>query len=112
MTPPIPDAITTPKRSLSTSGFAAMKALSTRSDAPERASRPYDLDRDGFVLGEGGGVLILEEYEHAKARGAKIYCEIAGQGLTSDGFHIAAPPAVGPSTSDNCGIRPLAVIID
>jgi len=76
-------------------GFAAMKALSTRSDAPDRASRPYDLDRDGFVLGEGGGVLILEEYEHAKARGAKIYCEIAGQGLTSDGFHIAAPDPDG-----------------
>jgi 3-oxoacyl-[acyl-carrier-protein] synthase II len=76
-------------------GFAAMKALSTRSDAPERASRPYDLNRDGFVLGEGGGVLILEEYEHAKARGAKIYCEIAGQGLTSDGFHIAAPDPDG-----------------
>jgi 3-oxoacyl-[acyl-carrier-protein] synthase II len=76
-------------------GFAAMKALSTRSDAPERASRPYDLDRDGFVLGEGGGVLILEEYEHAKARGAKIYCEIAGQGLTSDGYHIAAPDPDG-----------------
>ncbi len=72
-------------------GFAAMKALSTRNDAPEKASRPYDVDRDGFVLGEGGGVLILEEYEHAKARGAKIYCEIAGQGLTSDGYHIAAP---------------------
>jgi 3-oxoacyl-[acyl-carrier-protein] synthase II len=76
-------------------GFAAMKALSTRSDAPERASRPYDLNRDGFVLGEGGGVLILEEYEHAKARSAKIYCEIAGQGLTSDGFHIAAPDPDG-----------------
>ena len=76
-------------------GFAAMKALSTRNDAPERASRPYDQDRDGFVLGEGGGVLILEEYEHAKARGAKIYCEIAGQGLTSDGYHIAAPDPEG-----------------
>lgn len=76
-------------------GFAAMKALSTRNDAPERASRPYDRDRDGFVLGEGGGVLILEEYEHAKARGAKIYCEIAGQGLTSDGYHIAAPDPEG-----------------
>ncbi len=76
-------------------GFAAMKALSTRNDAPEKASRPYDQDRDGFVLGEGGGVLILEEYEHAKARGAKIYCEIAGQGLTSDGFHIAAPDPEG-----------------
>ena len=76
-------------------GFAAMKALSTRNDAPEKASRPYDQDRDGFVLGEGGGVLILEEYEHAKARGAKIYCEIAGQGLTSDGYHIAAPDPEG-----------------
>ena len=76
-------------------GFAAMKALSTRNDAPEKASRPYDADRDGFVLGEGGGVLILEEYEHAKARGAKIYCEIAGQGLTSDGYHIAAPDPEG-----------------
>jgi 3-oxoacyl-[acyl-carrier-protein] synthase II len=76
-------------------GFAAMKALSTRNDAPERASRPYDLDRDGFVLGEGGGVLILEEYEHAKARGAKIYCELVGQGLSSDGYHIAAPDPDG-----------------
>ena len=76
-------------------GFAAMKALSTRNDAPELASRPYDLNRDGFVLGEGGGVLVLEEYEHAKARGAKIYCEVAGQGLTSDGYHIAAPDPSG-----------------
>ena len=76
-------------------GFAAMKALSTRNDAPQRASRPYDLDRDGFVLGEGGGVLVLEEYESAKARGAKIYCEVAGQGLTSDGYHIAAPDPDG-----------------
>ena len=76
-------------------GFAAMKALSTRNDAPRRASRPYDLDRDGFVLGEGGGVLVLEEYESAKARGAKIYCEVAGQGLTSDGYHIAAPDPDG-----------------
>lgn len=77
------------------SGFAAMKALSTRNDDPARASRPYDLNRDGFVLGEGGGVLILEEYEHARARGAKIYCEIVGQGLTSDGYHIAAPDPDG-----------------
>jgi 3-oxoacyl-[acyl-carrier-protein] synthase II len=76
-------------------GFAAMKALSTRNDAPTRASRPYDLDRDGFVLGEGGGILVIEEYEHAKARGAKIYCEIGGQGLTSDGYHIAAPDPEG-----------------
>lgn len=76
-------------------GFAAMKALSTRNDAPERASRPYDADRDGFVLGEGGGILVLEEYEHAKARGAKIYCELVGQGLSSDGYHIAAPDPEG-----------------
>lgn len=76
-------------------GFAAMKALSTRNNAPERASRPYDADRDGFVLGEGGGVLVLEEYEHATARGAKIYCELVGQGLSSDGYHIAAPDPDG-----------------
>jgi 3-oxoacyl-[acyl-carrier-protein] synthase II len=76
-------------------GFAAMKALSTRNESPERASRPYDRDRDGFVLGEGGGILILEEYEHAKARGAKIYCELVGQGLSSDGYHIAAPDPEG-----------------
>ena len=76
-------------------GFAAMKALSTRNDSPDRASRPYDRDRDGFVLGEGGGILILEEYEHAKARGAKIYCELVGQGLSSDGYHIAAPDPEG-----------------
>ncbi len=76
-------------------GFAAMKALSTRNDSPECASRPYDRDRDGFVLGEGGGILILEEYEHAKARGAKIYCELVGQGLSSDGYHIAAPDPEG-----------------
>ena len=76
-------------------GFAAMKALSTRGDNPAAASRPYDLDRDGFVLGEGGGILILEELDHAIARGARIYCEIAGQGLTSDGYHIAAPDPDG-----------------
>jgi 3-oxoacyl-[acyl-carrier-protein] synthase II len=76
-------------------GFAAMKALSTRNDDPTKASRPYDKDRDGFVLGEGGGVVILESLEHAQARGAKIYAELAGQGLTSDGYHIAAPDPDG-----------------
>jgi len=85
----------TPVHAMPMSGFAAMKALSTRNDEPKRASRPYDLNRDGFVLGEGGGILVLEEYEHAVARGAKIYCEIAGQGLTSDGYHIAAPDPDG-----------------
>ena len=76
-------------------GFASMKALSTRNENPAGASRPYDRDRDGFVLGEGGGILVLESLEHAQARGAKIYAEIAGQGLTSDGYHIAAPDPEG-----------------
>lgn len=76
-------------------GFANMKALSTRNDEPERASRPYDRDRDGFVLGEGCGVLVLELLDHALARNAKIYGEVLSQGLTSDGFHIAAPDPDG-----------------
>ena len=98
-------------------GFASMKALSTRNDAPEKASRPYDLNRDGFVLGEGGGVLVLEEYEHAKARGAKIYAEIAGQGLTSDGYHIAAPDPEGSGVTraialalDDAGLTPRDIV--
>jgi len=76
-------------------GFASMKALSTRNEDPIKASRPYDKDRDGFVLGEGGGVVVLESLEHAQKRGAKIYAELAGQGLTSDGYHIAAPDPEG-----------------
>ena len=76
-------------------GFANMKALSTRNDDPEHASRPYDQDRDGFVLGEGAGILVLELLDHAIARNARIYGEVVGQGLTSDGFHIAAPDPEG-----------------
>ena len=76
-------------------GFCAMRAMSTRNDAPEQASRPWDKDRDGFVLGDGAGVLILEEYEHAKARGARIYCELAGYGASSDAWHMTAPSENG-----------------
>ena len=82
---------------LGVGGFAAMHALSTRNDNPRAASRPYDRDRDGFVLGEGSGILIIEDYEFAKARGAHIYCELAGYGFSSDAHHMTAPSTEGPS---------------
>jgi 3-oxoacyl-[acyl-carrier-protein] synthase II len=86
------EAVITP---LALGGFAAMRALSTRNDEPQRASRPWDAERDGFVMGEGAGVLILEEREHALARGAKIYCELTGYGMSSDAFHITSPAEDG-----------------
>ncbi|GAA5079588.1 beta-ketoacyl-ACP synthase II [Lysobacter panacisoli] len=79
----------------SVAGFCSMKAMSTRNDEPTKASRPWDKDRDGFVLGDGAGILILEEYERAKARGARIYCELAGFGASSDAFHMTAPSENG-----------------
>lgn len=81
--------------SMGIAGFSSMKALSTRNDDPQKASRPFDKDRDGFVMSEGSGMLILEELESAKARGAKIYAEVVGYGLSSDAYHIAAPPEDG-----------------
>jgi 3-oxoacyl-[acyl-carrier-protein] synthase II len=86
-------------------GFAAARALSTRNDDPATASRPWDKDRDGFVLGEGAGVLVLEAYEHAKARGAKIYAELAGFGMGADAFHMTAPNVDGPKRSMLAALR-------
>jgi len=93
-------------------GFAAARALSTRNDSPETASRPFDKDRDGFVLGEGSGVLVLEEYEHAKRRGAKIYAELAGFGMGADAFHMTAPNVDGPKRSMLAALRNAGVNAD
>ena len=86
-------------------GFCSLKALSERNDDPARASRPFDRDRDGFVLGEGAGILILEEYEHARRRGARIYCELAGMGMSADANHITAPDLDGPRRAMLAALR-------
>jgi 3-oxoacyl-[acyl-carrier-protein] synthase II len=98
-------------------GFAAMQALSTRNDAPEQASRPYDTGRDGFVLGEGAAVIVMESEEHAKARGARIYAEVAGVGMSSDAYHIAAPDPEGAGAAramrdavDSAGLSPKDIV--
>jgi 3-oxoacyl-[acyl-carrier-protein] synthase II len=97
---------------LGVGGFAAARALSTRNDDPKTASRPWDKDRDGFVLGEGAGVLVLEEYEHAKRRGAKIYAELAGFGMGADAFHMTAPNVDGPKRAMKAALRNAGVNAD
>ena len=94
---------------LGVGGFAAMRALSTRNDDPATASRPWDKDRDGFVLGEGGGIMVLEEYEHAKARGARIYAELAGFGMSADAGHMTAPNMDGPRRAMLSALRNAAL---
>jgi len=93
-------------------GFAAARALSTRNDDPQAASRPWDKDRDGFVLGEGAGVLVLEEYEHAKRRGAKVYAELIGFGMGADAFHMTAPNVDGPKRAMQAALRSAALNAD
>ena len=93
-------------------GFAAARALSTRNDDPTTASRPWDKDRDGFVLGEGAGVVVLEEYEHARARGARIYAELAGFGMGADAFHMTAPNVDGPKRSMKAALRSAGINAD
>lgn len=97
---------------LGVGGFAAMRALSTRNDDPKTASRPWDKDRDGFVLGEGAGVMVLEEYEHAKARGAKIYAEVAGYGMSADASHMTAPNMDGPRRAMVNALRNAGMNVD
>ncbi len=97
---------------LGIASFTAPRALSTRNDDPKTASRPWDKDRDGFVLGEGAGVLVLEEYEHAKARGAKIYAELTGFGMSSDAFHVTAPSVDGPRRSVALALKNAGVNAD
>ena len=101
---------------LGTAGFCSMRALSTRNDEPARASRPFDAQRDGFVMGEGAGIVILEELEHARRRGAKIYCELVGYGMSSDAYHISAPSETGEGamrvmarTLKDAGVEPSVV---
>ena len=97
---------------LGVGGFIAARAMSTRNDDPKTASRPWDRDRDGFVLGEGAGVLVLEEYEHAKARGAKIYAEVSGFGMSGDAYHITSPNVDGPRRSMNMALASAGVNTD